>query len=480
MSADHPIPLDAFATAVESLDSDKLAALVGETYAATADDVAVDAPRVTVTEGGRRTDLFVVSHTEQSVPDASVDAVVVASDAPLDDGAAEGGVEVLTPADLRQRLLYAVSPAEANAIADRLLGVPVRSAAYDAADGDTGSVDGDTGSADDDTGSADGDTGSVDGDDVDAADGGGDTPGADDDAVDGATPAAPPDAPESDFSRGAGSTGRDATAPVTDSPPRDRPNGSADVGRPSDGGPTGESADTQSDRPRRRTVVAAVVVVALLAAAAGAGFVAGAAGIGGPGGVAGVGENGTSDPSPGGPNATGPNATGPTDGTDDGGAATAGDGGVNSVAVAGADPTGEADRNTALRPTCERSALQVVQIQLNALRYNDNATNDGVRTLRAFASPANTAAVGSVDEYAALFETARYAPMLTYDTAQYSVPEIADDTAEVEVVTRENGSVTGRYEFRLVRVGGGSGDTDTSLGDVDDCWMTDAVTASTE
>jgi hypothetical protein len=464
VSANHPIPLDAFATAVESLDSDGLAALVGETYAATADDVAVDAPRVTVTEGGRRTDLFVVSHTEQSVPDASVDAVVVASDSPLDDGAAESGAEVLTPADLRQRLLYAVSPAEANAIAERLLGVPVRSAAYDATDGDTGSVDGDTGS--------------VDGDDVDAADGGGDTPGADDDAVDGdgATPAVPP---ESDFSRGARSTGRDAADPVTDSPPRDRPDGSADVGRPSDGGPTGESADAQSDRPRRRTVVAAVVVVALLAAAAGAGFVAGAAGVGGPGGVAGVGENGTSDPSPGGPNATGPNATGPTDGTD-GGAATAGDGGVNSVAVAGADPTGEADRNTALRPTCDRSALQVVQIQLNALRYNDNATNDGVRTLRAFASPANTGAVGSVDEYAALFETARYAPMLTYDTAQYSVPEITDGTAEIEVVTRENGSVTGRYEFRLVRVSGGSGDTDTSLGDVDDCWMTDAVTASTE
>ena len=96
------------------------------------------------------------------------------------------------------------------------------------------------------------------------------------------------------------------------------------------------------------------------------------------------------------------------------------------------------------------------------------------------ASPENKELVGSIGQYVELFETERYAPMLTYDTAQYSVPETADGAAYVEVVTRENGSVTGRYEFRLVRVGGGSGDTDTSLGDVDDCWMTDAVAASTE
>ena len=57
--------------------------------------------------------------------------------------------------------------------------------------------------------------------------------------------------------------------------------------------------------------------------------------------------------------------------------------------------------------------------------------------------------------------------------------ESLDGDASVEVVTRENGGVTGRYEFRLVRVGGGSGDTDSSLGNVDDCWMTDAVAAST-
>jgi len=167
--------------------------------------------------------------------------------------------------------------------------------------------------------------------------------------------------------------------------------------------------------------------------------------------------------------------------TDDGGDASGTDSdGGNTVSAADGDPTGEAARNTALSPTCERSALQVVQIQMNALRYNDNATNDGIRTLRAFASPENRQVVGPVGEYVELFETARYGPMLTYDTAEYSVPETADGTAAVEVVTREDGTVTGRYEFRLVRVGGGSATTNSSLGSVDDCWMTDAVTASGE
>jgi hypothetical protein len=85
-----------------------------------------------------------------------------------------------------------------------------------------------------------------------------------------------------------------------------------------------------------------------------------------------------------------------------------------------------------------------------------------------------------VEQFISLFETPSYAPMLTYDTAQYSVPRVDNETAEIEVVTRENGSVTGRYEFRLVRVGGGTGESDSSLGDVDDCWMTDAVAASSE
>jgi hypothetical protein len=464
VTASSPIPLDSFATELESLDSDAFATFVAETYAATADDVEVDPPRVTVSEGDRRTELLVVAAGGRGALDASdglnapVDAVVVASDS-LDDLGPELDADVVSPADLRERLLYAVPPAEANAIADRLLGVSVRSEAHDGASAS------DTDAADD---GGDGET-AVDGDES-PGDG---TAAEDGDAAMGAVASG---AQGGDI----GSRRADRTAGDSpdDSRPHERPSDAAAASDPSGEATATESTtdDAPSDRRSPRTVLAAVAVVALLVAAAGGGFAAGTAGIGGFGGLAGVGDDGTTDPA-----TTDSDAPGSTNGSDDGSEASTEDGDAgNTVSVADGDPTGEAARNTALSPTCERSALLVVQIQMNALQYNDNATNDGIRTLRAFASPENRELVGSTGEYVELFETPLYAPMLTYDTAEYSVPEIADGEATVEVVTRENGSVTGRYEFRLVRVGGGSGDTDSSLGDVDDCWMTDAVAASTE
>jgi hypothetical protein len=460
VTGNNPISPDAFAAAVESLDRDALATLVAEVYEATADAVDVDGARVTASTDGRRTELTVLSAADEGVAADGADAVVVASDSLLDD-AAEIDAEVVTPGDLRERLLYAVPTAEANAIADRTLGLPVRSATYDPVPGDAGGAAGDDANAP----NADANVPNADG---DAASGEGDTGG--DQA--GALSATPETA-------AANSTPGARTAAGSErSQPRDRPTDSADAIRGS--GETATTAtvgdrETASDRsdaetstgrsyPRR--VVAVVAVVALLVAAVGAGFVAGTAGVG----IAGIGGDSTDAADAG----SGP--TGSTNGTDDGsGTTTADDDAANTAVITDGNLSDEAARNTAPTPTCERSALQVVQIQMNALRYNDNATNDGIRTLRAFASPDNREAVGSVEDYAQLFELPRYGPMLTYDTAQYSVPVIDDDTAEVEVVTRENGNVTGRYVFRLELVTGGSAGGDVILGDVDDCWMTDSV-----
>ena len=459
MTGNNPISPDAFAAAVESLDRDALATLVAEVYEATADAVDVDGARVTASTDGRRTELTVLSAADEGVAADGADAVVVASDSLLDD-AAEIDAEVVTPGDLRERLLYAVPTAEANAIADRTLGLPVRSATYDPVPGDAGGAgdDANAPNADANVPNADGD----------AASGEGDTGG----DQGGALSATPETA-------AANSTPGARTAAGSErSQPRDRPTDSADAIRGS--GETATTAtvgdrETASDRsdaetstgrsyPRR--VVAVVAVVALLVAAVGAGFVAGTAGVG----IAGIGGDSTDAADAG----SGP--TGSTNGTDDGsGTTTADDDAANTAVITDGNLSDEAARNTAPTPTCERSALQVVQIQMNALRYNDNATNDGIRTLRAFASPDNREAVGSVEDYAQLFELPRYGPMLTYDTAQYSVPVIDDDTAEVEVVTRENGNVTGRYVFRLELVTGGSAGGDVILGDVDDCWMTDSV-----
>ncbi|ELZ36795.1 hypothetical protein [Halorubrum tebenquichense] len=463
MTASNPIPLDEFATAVESLDRDALATLVGETYAATADGATVDPPRVTVSDGDRRTEIHVVAAADEPLPDGSVDAVAVAggSRESLDGEPLGDAVEVVTPGDLRERLLYAAPPADANALAERVLGVPVRSTEYDdvAAAGST--ADGST---------AGGSTGD------EAADG---------TTVDGVASGTTADNPADETMTTAGGTTDEATvggvrtagAAAGDATRRDGPGP-----RPRSPSRTdaGEPADAATERTYPRTLLAAVAVVALLAAGVGGALVGTAVGSDGLDGFAGVGGGESTEPSPTGSDAVGPGGaagggggTGDSDG-DDGGSVD----GVDGEPTDG--PTDEVARNTAAVPTCERSALQVVQIQLNALRYDDNATNDGVRTLRAFASPENRATVGSVDDYAALFETERYAPMRTYDTAAYSVPAVDGGTAEVEVVTREGGDVTGRYAFRLELIDGGSQGTDDALGDVDGCWMTDSVAASTE
>ncbi|MFO8116170.1 MAG: hypothetical protein R6U01_12590 [Halorubrum sp.] len=461
MTARNPLPPAAFASALTSLDGEAFASLVGETYAATADAVEVDAPRITVVNGDRRTELLAVSAASERADDDPLDddpldddpldgdppdAIVVARDSLLEDGPLEADTTVVTPADLRQRLLYAMSPAEANAITDRILDVPMWSPPHDDAPAPGAAETPDVSDADGVTAGTD------------------TTPRDSSSATTASTPV-------SAFrSLGTATTentdrGTDDTVPSTD---RSRP----DESRPS---------ETPEERDRPWTLVAVVVAIALIAAAAvGAASIADDITAGGADGAAGVDPGDATTSSPTGSD-TDPDAAG--DDRDDAAASDENDTTAANEPSDG-DPTDgtadEAARNTAVDPTCDRSALQVVQVQMNALRYNDDATNDGIRTARAFASPANRRAVGSLDQFVSLFETPAYAPMLTYDTARYSVPEIDDGTAEIEVVTRENGSVTGRYEFRLTRVPGGSSDADDDLGEVDDCWMTDAVAASTD
>lgn len=431
MTDRNPVPPETFANALESLDTDALAALVAEAYAATADAVTVTGPQVTATDGDRRTELLAVATADEAATADAVDAVVVADGAPR-DGRVPDGVRVVTPTDLRRRLLYAVPPAAANAAARRALGVPMRSETYGRAP--ASSVEG--GRSDDDRDSraerSDDDR------DAHAEDAG--VTGADDTAAD------------------------DTTRTTAADPPRA-------AGAHVDGGGDRQRSTDARTGDRDRSWTAAAAVVALLLAAGIGAVVAG--------GIA------PSEVGPLGAESDDPAAPSPS-GADGGDAASDGDDPTSSDADSTVGPAGggpsngssEAARNTAVAPTCERSALGVVQLQMNAFRYSDDATDDGIRAARAFASPTNKRAVGSVDQFVSLFETPTYAPMLTYDTAEYSVPDVDGDTASVTVVTRENGSVTGRYEFRLERVQSGSAGIDAPSADADECWMTSAVGAS--
>jgi len=444
------MPREAFASALESLDSEAFAAFVGEAYAATADAVTVSAPRVTVVNGDRRTELVTVSTASESADDAEADAIAVARDSLLDDGVATGDASVVTPADLRERLLYGMSPGAANAIAERTLDAPMRSPTYPETTGMNAAEE--TGGESDSVAAAD--TGVV-----------------------GGTGTAPRDGPKA--VTGAGLANADPIGTATGDRGDERATDDADAEDGRRGSAAARSVDAPNDQNRPRVLVAAVVAVALLVAVA-----VGAATVGDgltPGGTDGVTDAEGAEPvdsSPAGSGAPdrsdedyGDYATAVIDDVADGTASTDDGDPTNGTA-------GETARNTAVAPTCERSALNVVQVQMNAFRYNDNATNDGIRAARAFASPANRRAVGSVEQFISLFDTPSYAPMLTYDTAEYSVPRVGNETAEIEVVTRENGSVTGRYEFRLVRVPGGGAGTSADLGDADDCWMTSSVRAA--
>jgi len=137
----------------------------------------------------------------------------------------------------------------------------------------------------------------------------------------------------------------------------------------------------------------------------------------------------------------------------------------------GTDGPLEADRYADLEPTCNRSYLHVVQIQMNALKYNDNGTNDGIRTVRRFASPANREAVGPFERFVDIVKSPPYAPMLSYDSAEYEPSRPSEDTARVRVVTRADGNVTARYVFRLSKQEGG---------EYDGCWMTEGVQPLTD
>ena len=373
MTDPEPIPLAEFTAALEALDRAAFASFVGELRAVTADEVVVDPPLVIVRTGETRTELLVgAPDADPGIDPDAVDGIVTTVEEPSD---VDVDAPLITPSDLRQRLLWSLRVDDAQALCERTLGVPAYSTRY----------------------------------------------------------ADSPPAPE----------------PSARDPARQNP-------------PQGESPPRRVGRP---VVLVGLLALLVLAAGAGAVYVAGAgdsvtALLGGDDAIT---DDTASDAEPLGDGGDSANLT--VVRTID-----EGDGTGETDANAGSDQprvTASATRDVGLEPTCNRSYLHVVQIQMNALKYNNETTNDGIRTVRRFASPSNRRAVGSVSDYARLISNGSYAPMLSWDSVRYT-PERVNDTAWVEVITFENATETGRYEFRLTRLGS---DTERYEG----CWMTDSV-----
>ena len=486
VSGAAPIPREQFHEAVAELGTEAFAAFVGDLWAETAASVTVDPPLVVVhAADGRVTRLRTVAAatteredlTGEETEGITADVVVVASrDATdtLEDGTADTANDpddtprgdqgprraVYTPDDLRNRLLYELTPATGERLCVDALGVSLRSAAYpavtptrsgDAVGESTGNDDGSTTARDE----ANGHTQNVD------------------------TTDAPSSGPEREDHPGLSADEADVTAT---GPPGNADRRNALRGR--DG------------RITRRPVVIVAAVVMLVAIGGAATLVTGdgVSDFGGVGDLGDFGEIGDlNDRNSGGPVDDDP-STDPPDGATDAGDTTAeGESpphyyadGVGSNGSAERVDGGDAEladgtvaaRSTSLEPTCDRPPLLVVQIQMNALRQNDPTTNDGIRTTRRFASPGNRRTVGSFARFVDLFQTPTYAPMLSYDSAEY-VPERVDgDVAEIRVVTRENSTVTGTYTFRLRQIGAEDGSITSGSAGYDGCWMTDGVVAS--
>jgi hypothetical protein len=410
-----------FDDAVDRLDRDALAAFVGRLEAATGRTVDVDPPVVTVGDGADRERLLVATDPEAVALDGTdpiPDAVVVP-----DGVATADDVSVRTPADLRQQLLYAVPPEAAESIAEEWLGEPARSESY-----------------------APEPTPTVDPDETDDAPDGGSDPGS--------NASSEGTAPGSEDATATAATG---TTPA----PAAEPDGSTT----SDGE---ERSDIVATRSGAGLVVVAVLAATILAVTGGVVYAAEVSPNGDAGAFAGpasatagttLSEAEIRRRSRAPIDANGAITATPTPGEERGD---------------GARPPAtdtEVERNVRPAPTCERSFLHVVQIQMNALKYNNNTTDDGIRTVRRFASQRNRQTIPTLDEFARIIKNPTYSPMLSYDSVQYTPIQSSDDYAQVQVLTREDGNVTGQYYFRLRKIEGG---------DYDGCWMTDAVVSIPE
>jgi hypothetical protein len=423
VATDHtPIPPDAFATAIDRLDRDALAAFVGRLEAAAdeATEVVVDPPVVGVSDGDGRRRILVApdgADIDTDGSDPSPDSVVIG---PGESIPTEHDVPVRTAEDLRHQLLYAVSPESAASIAEEWLDVPARSASYAPEPTPAATSGGD-------------------------ADAGTDTPSGSD----------------------PGASGEPSDAGSADTGSADTESAEPTVGLVSGRGASATPDSAASTRGGAGLVVIGVGLVILLAVAGGVVYAADVS----PDGDAGT--FAASAPVESGGLSDADIDRSSRDPIEESGAVTTATPTASSEDGPGGDSAGDTETNRNVRPapTCERSFLSVVQVQMNALRYNNNTTDDGIRTVRRFASPRNRQAIQTLEEFVQVIKSPTYRPMLSHDSAEFTPIQSSDDYAQVEVITREGGNVTGKYYFRVRKVDGG---------EYDGCWMTDAVVSVPE
>jgi hypothetical protein len=117
------------------------------------------------------------------------------------------------------------------------------------------------------------------------------------------------------------------------------------------------------------------------------------------------------------------------------------------------------------QPSAELTAQDVVRIQLEALKYNDDQ-NRGIEIVYRFASPGNKRYTGPLPRFITMISAAAYRPLLNHTAVEYGEIEVAGDQAAQRVSIAAEGGMLVVYVFLLSRQKGI---------ECNGCWMTDAV-----
>ena len=136
-----------------------------------------------------------------------------------------------------------------------------------------------------------------------------------------------------------------------------------------------------------------------------------------------------------------------------------------AAAAAGMDARPPAGRQNGLpSPAPELEPAEVVQIQLQALRENDE-TNEGIAVAFRFASPRNKASTGPLARFIHMIKAGPYRLMLEFEHASFT-PIVIEGVHAVQRVTLVGRREIRSYDFLLQRQAGPP---------CDGCWMTEAV-----
>lgn len=130
----------------------------------------------------------------------------------------------------------------------------------------------------------------------------------------------------------------------------------------------------------------------------------------------------------------------------------------------GCATTSELEELQEARPTPDLGPREVVELQLQAFRANDEE-DSGIEVAFRFASPRNKRATGPVERFARMMKGPLYRAMLVYDEATYGETLVRGRVA-LQRVELTAGERRVSYEFYLVRQEGGP---------FDQCWMTESV-----